>query len=189
MEMNKAPIRKNPQLLDALFADIQRGLVAKFGWLDKAFGRAERLVRYSAQKKKIYTPNVFAGGNEYIDVTPDANIGNFSFFWVDDPQNVDAERNVNISINTGFSLIVWVDIRKVYNDRKERNKELLKREILDALNGGIWIKDGRVEITKVWELAENVYRGFTLDEIDNQFMMQPYCGFRFEGKLRITESC
>lgn len=185
----KAPVVPNPQLLDVIIGEVQQGLIDKLGWLDRAFGRAERLVRYDQQRKKFYTPNVYAGGNEYLEVSPDSKIGNFSFFWIDDPQNVDWERNVSVGITTGFSLIFWFDYRRVFNDANVRNKEALKREILDVLNGGIWIKSGRLEINKVWELAENIYKGFSLDEIDNQFLMHPYGGFRFEGKLSITESC
>ena len=43
--------------------------------------------------------------------------------------------------------------------------------------------------TAIYELAENVYRGFTLDEIDNQFLMHPFGGFRFEGVLSVNQPC
>lgn len=183
----KAPVVQNPELLDRIIGAIQRGLVENIGWLDVAFGRAERLVKMSPNGRRIYTPNVYAGGNEYTEVTPDANIGNFSFFWVDDPQRVDIVRNVSISIDATFSLIVWFDFRKVLDEG--RNKEQVKRELLDVLNGGFRLPEGRITINKVYELAENIYRGFTLDEIDNQFLMHPYGGFRFEGELQITETC
>ena len=75
----RAPIIKAPELLDVVINNIQTGLTENLGWLDKAFGRAERLVKYGANQKKIYTPNIYIGGNEYQEVTPDAGIGNFSF--------------------------------------------------------------------------------------------------------------
>lgn len=185
---NKAPVIDNPELLDRLIGNIQTGLIGALPWLDKAFGRAERLVKYDRNRKRYYTPNVYAGGNDYTEVTPDSRVGNFSFFWVDDPQDVSWEPGVSVGIKTPFSLIFWFDFRKVLNDGS-RNKEAVKRQILDALNGGIWIRHGRIKITKVYELAENIYRGFSLDEIDNQFLMHPYGGFRFEGIMSIGESC
>lgn len=115
--------------------------------------------------------------------------GNFSFFWIDDPQDVSWESGVSIGLKTSFSLIFWFDFRKIFNDASDRNKEAVKRQILDVLNGGFWLKHGRLKITKVYELAENIYRGFSLDEIDNQFLMHPYGGFRFYGELSIGESC
>lgn len=185
----KAPVIENPELLDRIIGNIQNGLVNNIGWLDRAFGRAERLVQYDANKKRIYSPNVYAGGNNYMLVTPDSGIGNFCFFWVDDPQNIDWEPKISIGITTQFALIFWFDYRKIYNDANNRNKEALKKQILDVLNGGFWLKSGRITINKVYELAENIYKGFTLDEIDNQFLMHPYGGFRFEGEMEISETC
>ena len=186
---NKAPVIANPELLDRIIGNIQTGLVDNLPWLDKAFGRAERLVKYDGNRKRYFTPCVYVGRNDYIEVTPDANIGNFSFFWIDDPQDVSWESGVSIGLKTTFSLIFWFDFRKIFNDASDRNKEAVKRQILDVLNGGFWLKHGRLKITKVYELAENIYRGFSLDEIDNQFLMHPYGGFRFEGELSIGETC
>ena len=184
-----APIVQNPELLDRIIGNIQSGLIDNIGWLNKAFGRAERLVKYNANNKKIYTPNVYAGGNEYVEVSPDANIGNFSFFWIEDPQTIDWTPKVSIGIKTSFALIFWFDYRNIYNNPNERNKEALKKQILDVLNGGFWLKSGRITLNRIYELAENIYKEFSLDEIDNQFLMHPYGGFRFEGILEITETC
>lgn len=80
----KAPVIDNPELLDRIIGNIQNGLVDNLPWLDFAFGRAERLVKMNANQKRYYTPNVYSGKNEYMEVCPDAGIGNFCFFWVDD---------------------------------------------------------------------------------------------------------
>ena len=88
-----------------------------------------------------------------------------------------------------ITIIFWFDYRKIFNEASNRNKEALKRQILDVLNGGFWLRHGGYKINKVYELAENIYRGFSLDEIDNQFLMHPFGGFRFEGELSIGETC
>lgn len=180
---------KNPELLDRIIGNIQTGLVDNLPWLDVAFGRAERLVKNDRNGKRYYTPNVYAGGNDYMEVSPDANIGNFSFFWVDDPQEVSAEPHISVGIKATFSLIFWFDYRTIFNDASNRNKEVVKRQILDVLNGGFWLKHGRFSITRIYEKAENIYKGFSLDEVDNQFLMHPFGGFRFEGELSIGETC
>lgn len=185
----KVPIVQNPELLDRIIGNMQTGLAENLGWLNAAFGRAERLVKTTASQRRIYTPNVYAGGNEYRDVSPDAEIGNFCFFWIDDPQEVSWEYGVSIGIKATFSIIFWFDYRKVFNDKNRRDKEAIKREILDVLNGGFLLRNGRIRITRIYEQAENIYRGFSLDEIDNQFLMHPYGGFRFEGELSIGETC
>jgi hypothetical protein len=185
----KAPVINNPQLLDLVFGEIQNGLVSSLGWMDKAFGRAQKLVKV-IEKKKYYTPNVYSGkGNDYMPVSPDSKIGNFSFFWVDDPQTVDWQPRQYGDLKTSFALIFWFDLRKVYPGTNERNTEVLKAQILRALNGGFPIKSGRIKVTRIYEQAEQIYRGFTLDELDNQFLMHPFAGFRFEGELTVMEPC
>ena len=44
-------------------------------------------------------------------------------------------------------------------------------------------------INRIYENAESIFKEYTLDEIDNQFLMQPYCGFRFTGEIEIEEEC
>lgn len=192
---NNVPIIPNPVLVDRVLWNIQNGLMDNVDWLDVAFGRAQRIVKM-INGKRYYTPNVYVGSddyrgeNDYLDVSPDANIGNFSFFWIDDPQNVEWVPNRQSGIKYPFSLIVWFDLRNVYPGQLDnRNTEALKNEILNVLNGGFWLKEGNITVNKIYELAENVYRGFTLDEVDNQFLMHPFGGFRFEGVLSIVQPC
>lgn len=108
---------------------------------------------------------------------------------MDDPQNVSWEAKINVGIKTNFSLIFWFNFNRIYNSADQRNKEELKKQILDVLNGGFWLKKGRITVNRIYELSENIFRGFSLDETENQFLMQPYGGFRFEGMLEVSESC
>jgi hypothetical protein len=41
----------------------------------------------------------------------------------------------------------------------------------------------------VYERAENVFEGYSLDEVDNQFLMQPFAGLRITGELIVDEEC
>lgn len=191
MEKNdKAPIVDNPQLADLVFAYIQLGLVANLPWLDMAFGKAQKLVK-KVGERKYYYPSVYRGKrtNDYVQVSPDAKIGNFSFFRLEDPQTLEVQRGQQSGYRSNFSLIFWFDIKKVESIPNQRNTEEIKAKILRLLNGDIWIKDGNITIRRVYEDAENIYRGYSLDEVDNQFLMHPYAGFRFEGELNIIEPC
>jgi len=190
MEKNsKAPMIENPVLLDNIIGQIQLGLVNNIGWLDMAFGRAQKLVKM-IENKKYFSPNVYNGiANDYISLLPDSQIGNFSFFWLEDPNSVEWVPKQEGVIKSNFSLIFWFDLRRVYNQANNRDTETLKLEIMKVLNGGFWLKNGRVKVNKIYEEAENIYRGFTLDEIDNQFLMHPFAGFRIDGELSIEEPC
>ena len=190
-----APVIQNPVMLDKIIGEVQRGLVENLTWLDVAFGRSQRLTKM-LNGKRIITPNVYCGGwnghgeNDYIEVSPDSRIGNFSFVEVDDPQTIDAGPWAR-EIKAPFALIVWFDLTRVYNTAANRNTEKLKAEILHVLNGraGWHLTEGRVVVNRIYERAENIYRGYTLSEVDNQFLMHPYGGFRFDGVLEFEELC
>ena len=192
---NNAPVIPNAVMLDSVLAGIQTRLVENLSWLDVAFGRAQKLTK-ELNGKRILTPNVYCGGwnghgpNDYIEVSPDSKIGNFSFFWIDDPQTIDAGPWAR-TIKTPFSLIVWFDLRRVYNQATNRNTEKLKAQVLHLLEGryGWHLTDGHILTTRIYEQPENIYRGFSLSEVDNQFLMHPFGGFRIDGMLEYDEVC
>ncbi len=190
-----APIIPNPVMLDAVIGEIQQGLTDNISWLDAAFGRAQRLTKM-VNGKRIVTPNVYCGGwnghgpNDYIEVSPDSKIGNFSFFEIEDPQTIVGGPWAR-EIKTPFGLIVWVDLTRIYNTDVNRNTERLKAEILRVLNGRAnWhLTDGRIVVNRIWERVENIYKGYTLSEIDNQFLMHPFWGIKIDGLLEYNELC
>ena len=192
---NNVPVIPNAVMLDAVLAQIQKGLADGLPWLDVAFGRSQKIERMQAGKKYIL-PNVYCGGwnghgeNDYIEVSPDSHIGNFSFFEILDPQILETDIWTR-SVKTPFALIVWFDLRKVYGEKENRNTEFLKAQILNILNGrnGWHLRHGRVSVNRCFERAENIYKGYSLSEIDNQFLIHPYAGFRFEGQLEYDELC
>ena len=190
-----APIIQNAVMLDRVLGEIQTALANGLPWLDAAFGRSQRLVKMM-DGKKIVTPNVYCGNwkghgpNDYLEVSPDSKIGNFSFFDIEDPQTIETD-SVFRHIKAPFGLIVWFDLTRVYNAPDNRNTELLKAEILRILSGrtGFALSEGRIIVNRVFERAENIYRGYSLSEIDNQFLMHPFGGFRFDGILEFDELC
>ena len=195
MASNNAPVIDKPVMIDKIIGEIQNGLVDNVTWLDVAFGKAQRLTKM-INEKRVVTPNVFCGGwnghgpNDYIEVSPDSKIGNFSFFEIDDPQTIDAGPWAR-EIKAPFGLVVWFDLTRVYDEPSNRNTEKLKADILRVLNGraGWHLSSGRVQINRIYERFENIYKGYTLSEIDNQFLMHPFAGFRFEGLLEFEELC
>jgi hypothetical protein len=190
-----APVIQNPVMLDRVIGEIQTGLAENLPWLDVAFGRSQRLTKMM-NGKKIITPNVYCGGwnghgeNDYIETSPDSKIGNFSFFEIEDPQQIQGGPWVR-EITAPFGLIVWFDLTRVYETDTNRNTERLKAQILAVLNGrtGWHLPDGRITVNRIYERAENIYKGYTLSEIDNQFLMHPYYGMRFDGILEFEEYC
>ena len=188
----EAPVIINPKMADAVIANIQKGLKDNLSWLDVAFGRAERIVK-QIEGRTLYLPAIYTGNglnpNEYIELSPDAQIGNFSFFWMLDPQRLTWMPKIPGVVKAPFALIFWFDLRRIYNTKDNRNIMSLEAEVLKVLNGRFQMPVGSLSINKIYHLAENIYREFTLTEVDNQFLMHPYAGFRFEGELIYEEPC
>ena len=192
------PIMDNAVMLDKAIADLQLGLAETIGWLDAIFGRAQRITRV-VNGRTYKEPFVYAGGtnytkgnydNDYLGVSPDGNIGNFAFFDVNEPHRIEPyNRGVQNTIKTPFALIVWVDLRHVYNSTKNRNTEQLKAQLLRELNGGFKHPNCGYEFNKIYELSENIYKGYTLDETTNQYLMHPYWACRIEGEIKYNEPC
>ena len=86
---------------------------------------------------------------------------------------------------------MWFDLRRVYGQAANRNTERLKADIIKIINGrnGWRLSHGRVEVNRVYEQAENIYRGYSLQEVDAQYLMHPFAGFRFDGTLMYDEIC
>ena len=185
--MERIVKKEKPRLFDLAVSFIQDSLAKELAWLDHILPCAERLVKH-INGKRIYTPNIYVGANEYEQILPDADgIGNYSFFVLSEPQETSHDVGGLVKVRCTFSLIVSLDIRTV-DVEDIRDRESVKLAILRALKR-TWMRHGSFTVSEIYERAENVFKGFSTDEIDNQYLMQPYCGFRFAGKIEIEEDC
>ena len=156
-------------------------LLKKLLWLDNAYGRAYRLVDGD---NNIY-PAAHASNNEYISLLPSDMLGNYLFFELEDPHQIIAysqERHVS---RFRANLIVWFNLADIYGDITDKiQSDDIKEEILKALayrfHPGVTI-----EVVEIYENAENIYKRYSLKQVDTQFLMLPYYGFKFV--LNITE--
>lgn len=188
--MNRVPRKQKPYLFDKVIGELQQALKDGFPWLDYSFGRAERLVKI-IDGKRIYTPNIYVGGDQYVTVLPDDRHGCYSFFVLSEPQELISRTQIEVRVKTPFSLIVWVDMRRVEKVMAlpdERSTEYVKEKVLDLLEA-VHMRKGSISVARVFERAESVFQGFTLDEVQNQFLMSPFAGFRFEGTMITTNEC
>lgn len=188
MNLPRVPKPESPALIDKIITELQDVLKDKLPWLDYSFGRAQRLTKKRAFKEMQY-PAIHISHGEYQSVLPDDNLGNFSFFYLDDPQEIDFKPNSFNNLKVKYSLIFWVNLDKIFAKSPERNTEALKEQILKVLTRETKLTYGRLDIRQIQEQAENIYKGFSISEIDSQFLMQPYAGFRFEGQISIWEGC
>ena len=190
MTTNVLPHFTQPYLFDKVIEEIQHSLKANLPWLDVAYGRSERLVK-TINGRRYYTPNVYVGRGEYDSLLPDDRRGCYSFFVMSEPQQVKQQVQTEVRIKAPFSLIVWADMRsveRIMHLPDERNTEYIKEAVLSVLNTTL-TRRGSFDVQAIYERAENVFQGFTLDEVDNQFLMSPFAGFRLVGEMIVTNDC
>ncbi|MDR2084333.1 MAG: hypothetical protein LBP67_05000 [Bacteroidales bacterium] len=185
----KTPILENPQLIDRAVGEIQTGLKSSLNWLDYAFGKAQRITKVYPNGKRLLLPTVYAGGKDYLEVSPNDNIGNFCWFDFLDPQVYQQDNMyVENTITCQCGIVFWFDFRRLKLEN-ERDIENVKQQILKILNGRLMYSFGSLMVNKIYERSENIYKGYTLDEANNQFLMHPFGGLRFECSLNINETC
>lgn len=184
--MNTVPQQQEPVMTDLCLSYIQEELT-KLPWLDYAFGKAQKMVR-SKNGSDYFYPAIYKGKNDYIPLLPDSGLGCFSFFTAEDPQTVEFFPHVRNRVTAPVSLIIWYDLRKANPLSGDRNTEKVKAEVLRLLTD-MNLKYGSFVLTEIYEKAENIYKGFSLSEVDTQYLMHPYAGIRFQGKIIYNESC
>ena len=178
---------QDPVLFDLVIGEMQDILAAELAWLNHAFGKSQKLVK--TQDKKTYAyPGIFVHGDKhkYIDVLPTKEYGNFCFFIVSDQQEIDFNKNRFNSLKAEISAVFWFDLSTV-STSTDRRIEAVKEEILEVLTRKLFLKSGRFTFTQIVEDAKNIYKEYSIEEINTQFLMQPYCGLRFKGELLIRE--
>jgi hypothetical protein len=188
MNLAAVPKPENPVFIDKVITELQDKLKAKLSWLDYSFGRAQRMIK-TENGKDVHYPAVHIGSGEYRNVFPDDTLGNFSFFFIEDPQEVDFRQNAFNNVKVQYALIFWFNLDKIFTGETDRNTEEIKAQIVKAITRQITLSVGRIDIRKIYEQAGNIYRGFNLNELDSAFLTQPYAGFRFEGQISMWEDC
>lgn len=196
--------KDKPVLLDKILQDMQKALMEKLPWLNYAFGKAHRLVEHRTDGNKFIYPAAYNGNAEYISLLPNDNFGNFSWFDIYDPQEVTPVTQALPQYTFSGAIVFWFDLTTIYDDPVFLYTEEVKDEIMQVLTTpGFISTTGRVEVTKIYERFENIYKGYSIEkiynnyaykgegiqDIDKQFFMFPYAGIRIEFNITTRELC
>lgn len=179
------PHKNNPVLLDRVIQPLQESLKTKLKWLDYAFGRSFKIEESDGDKTKKF-PAVYTADGEYISVLPDDTLGNFLFFEVPDPITID--RTHRPKIQAQGAIIFWLRLDTIYSEHSELYTEEIKLEVLKALSS-TYLPEGRVQALSIYEDHANIYRGYDTSQINGQYLLYPYYGFRLNVNFEISELC
>lgn len=180
--MDRIVTRTNPKLFDKEVYKIQNALADALPWLDHVFGICESLTDIK-EGRRFTSANLYRGRGKYEQIMPCAELGNFAFFTLRDPQEIGKNKML---IKSPFSLIVWYDTRKVSLPLDERNTEEIKGQILGVLTA---TRFSNMAITKIYEKPQNVFADYSYDHTDNQYLMSPYAGLRIDGYIEAYIPC
>lgn len=196
--------KEHPVLLDKIIQELQVTLETNLKWLNHAFGRAYRLVEHKPDGNKFVYPAVYIGKGEYISVNPNDNFGNFSWFDIYDPQEIKTVVQSLPQIKVNGAIVFWFNLKSIYNDDSLLYTEDVKDEIIRLLaSPSILQNTGRIEINRIYESFENIYKNYSIEKIysnymysgediqsiDKQFFMYPYAGLRIEFSIITRELC
>jgi hypothetical protein len=187
--MNPTPITiTSPVLADVALAQLQVILEANLSWLTTAYGKIEKRVFQDPESRPVVFPAIFCGEKEYLNLLPDEHLGNYSYVEVLDSQEVVWRPRQTPDFKADIALVFWFDFRTVYpSDHNTRTVEHVKADVLDALN--VSMPGLRITVNSISERAENIYRGFSASEIQHQFLMRPYGGFRVDANIFYKSAC
>lgn len=196
--------KKNPVLLDKIIQDIQDSLKNRLDWLNVAFGKAYKLIEHRLDGDKFIYPAAYIGNSEYVSLLPNDNFGNFCWFDIYDPQIITPVVQSTPQFSFSGAIVFWFNLDLIYADAEVMYTEEVKDEIIRALTTpGLIKQSGRLNITKIFERFENIYKGYSIEkiynnfsykgeniqDIDKQFFMHPYAGLRIEFEITTRELC
>ena len=176
-------LTSNIKGFQALTKQIGEGLKVALPWIDNTY-----TVVKAIRESSGVTPCILTSPTEYLSLLPSYELGNYSFFMLEDPMVIDSNTAKVRGLSAKASLVVWFDMRKAYQTDELFNSEAVKLSVLEALHS-IRIPNSRFEVSQVWEKPENIFKGFTTSLSKQQFLMAPYYGFRFEGTLTFKQPC
>lgn len=190
-------VHVNPVLEDRALLALQQHFAERISWLNLAFGRASKLVK-QIDGRNVYFPAYPATdtiyGKEYVLLWPDEKLGNFCFFDLKDEQIIEdwGKRNMNNNVyRFGASVIFFFDLRNIYGGDtwKQSTTANVVNEVFNLGLSTFSNLGVSVIADRYYYHTENVYRGFTHNEIANQFNMRPYGCFRIDLTVRYLPSC
>ena len=129
--------KRVPRLFDEAVGYLQQALQgdAMFSqYLDNIFGIAERTVKQIGGRN-YFSPSWFVNGYDYINLLPDDKLGNYVFFTLDEPQEIEHEQGLQNRYTCGFNIILWAKFDSISDEYGDRNREAVKSDFLRVIDG------------------------------------------------------
>lgn len=180
------PSIASPTGLDTVIESIRTAL-AGLAWLDKSFGRAWEHKEMDAEGKVRKLPKVYTGEGEYLNVLPNDNLKAQSFIACRGPEEWEQFNRFEGSMKTRkLSVIFWGDLQRIDPTKDYIFIDILKNQVEDIIkvHPSVQSMDAYYD-----ERAEEVFEGYSLDDVANQYITFPFTGFRLDFTVIYPEEC
>lgn len=176
-----------PKLFDVFTTEFSQKSKAALSWIDHSFGRAVKLEERQSGSIVRFPAIYIGNGINYQNLLPNADLGVFSFWSVNDPQSVLNPNAVSIDYSADFT--IWFDYRLIYpTDWEARTIDNVKFQLLYYFRNEGFDSVNKITVNSVYERSENIYKGYTIDETKQQFLMRPYCGLRINMDIKLSQN-
>jgi hypothetical protein len=177
--------------LNAAIESIRSSLAA-LTWLEKSFGRAWEFKEKNTEDRTISIPKVFMGQTdnkegEYLNVLPNDFLKAQSFIKMAGPEEWTQFNRYDGSMKSRkISIIFWCNLKEIDVSKNYIFTDELKDQVEDILR-----KHPSISSLDAYydERAEDIFNGYSLEEVETQYLMYPYAGFRVDCTISYGEVC
>jgi hypothetical protein len=175
-----------PVLIDKFIIEFNAKMASQLAWLNNPLGKIQEISKH-LENRYVRTPAMHTEYEEWIEVFPNDQWVNYSWFNFGPEQINGIKSRVKIKIKADFNL--FLNLNKIYPSvTQSRNIENAKRDIYNALNR-CSLLSAAIRINTISESFKDVYRGFNINDIADKYFMQPYAGLNFSMDIYLRNIC
>lgn len=186
----------NPVGLDIAIVEIQKA-IALLPYISASFGRA-RIHKENVNGSIMTVPKVYQGEKEYYNPLPNGNFVSSTFMVTTGPEKCeDYQQFGQNDLERDIAIIFWGDLSQIDNSKDYIFLEEIKEDFLKALkycrcfkSYNSYIDEKYNEVFKEFSTyIDSMSKDTSNTEIDTQYLMYPYSGFRMNLTLTYTQEC
>lgn len=158
------------RLIDTFIVEFNEKIVQSLTWLNNPLSKLEEISRH-IDGQYVRVPAIFLSDYDYMDVLPDDNLVNYSWFKFD-PIQITGNK-IPAKIKTGCSLNLFLNLYDITGKKEARELENVKYQVLNAIQT-LSLLSGSVRLLSISDRFKDVYSGFNITEVQDRYFMQPY---------------
>lgn len=186
----------NPVGLDVAIVELQKA-IALLPYVSASFGRA-RIHKETVNGDIVTTPKVYQGEKDYYNPMPNDNFVSSTFMVATGPEKCeDFELFGQNEFERDIAIIFWGNLSAIDNSKDYIFLEEIKEDFLKAIR---YCKCFKSYNSYIDEKYNEVFKEFTSylnsqsrdtsnAEINTQYLMYPYSGFRMNLTITYTQEC